>query len=212
MESGEERRTTEARIIMTMDAGAITVRCEGQVKAGWKSMKQRITKSVKKMPVKMESEHRAVTNNEADHRTAFERKGRGCTPRAHRSPEPCSSHNPSLLFNTRLFPTPLASLHHMPPPLFPILAVLVVVAALVACAAFLVPKGPNQVYVFCSSFLTLLSPEPSSTIRTALMLTLTAAYLMWMITYLAQLHPLIRTYPAHVAAMSSYIEQNPFIQ
>ncbi|KAF7771593.1 hypothetical protein Agabi119p4_5904 [Agaricus bisporus var. burnettii] len=66
----------------------------------------------------------------------------------------------------------------MPPPLFPILAVLVVVAALVACTAFLVPKGPNQV-----------------TIRTALMLTLTAAYLMWMITYLAQLHPLIQ--PVH---------------
>ncbi|KXN80851.1 V-type proton ATPase subunit e [Leucoagaricus sp. SymC.cos] len=59
--------------------------------------------------------------------------------------------------------------------LFPVLAMLVVTAALITCSALFVPKGPNQV-----------------TVRTALMLAFAALYLMWAVTYMAQLHPLIR--------------------
>ncbi|KAF9450087.1 hypothetical protein P691DRAFT_811225 [Macrolepiota fuliginosa MF-IS2] len=59
--------------------------------------------------------------------------------------------------------------------LAPVLFVFVLAAALVTCSALFVPKGPHQV-----------------TIRTALMLTFAATYLMWMVTYMAQLHPLIQ--------------------
>jgi len=56
----------------------------------------------------------------------------------------------------------------------PIAFVFVVIAALMTCSALLVPKGSNQVVI-----------------RTSLMITLAAGYLLWMVTYLAQLHPLI---------------------
>ncbi|KAF5359672.1 hypothetical protein D9756_003504 [Leucocoprinus leucothites] len=59
--------------------------------------------------------------------------------------------------------------------IFPVFAALVATLVLMACSAIFVPKGPNQV-----------------TIRTALMLTFAATYLMWMVTYMAQLHPLIQ--------------------
>ncbi|KIY51706.1 hypothetical protein FISHEDRAFT_31843, partial [Fistulina hepatica ATCC 64428] len=51
---------------------------------------------------------------------------------------------------------------------------LIVVAGLMICAALFTPKGPNQVVI-----------------RTGIMLTLASCYLMWMIAYLAQLHPLV---------------------
>jgi len=55
-----------------------------------------------------------------------------------------------------------------------VLFAFVVAAASMTAVALFTPKGPNQV-----------------TIRTALMLTLACCYLMWMITYMAQLHPMI---------------------
>ncbi|KIM40629.1 hypothetical protein M413DRAFT_46507, partial [Hebeloma cylindrosporum] len=58
--------------------------------------------------------------------------------------------------------------------IFPVLFVFVVTAALMTAAALFTPKGPQQV-----------------TIRTGLMLALASCYLMWMVTYMAQLHPLI---------------------
>ncbi|KAJ7928788.1 ATPase, V0 complex, subunit E1/e2, partial [Mycena leptocephala] len=58
--------------------------------------------------------------------------------------------------------------------ILPIFFILAIVAALMTCAALFTPKGPQQVVY-----------------RTAIMLTLAACYLMWMVTYLAQLHPLL---------------------
>ncbi|KAF9018126.1 hypothetical protein BDZ89DRAFT_960473 [Hymenopellis radicata] len=58
--------------------------------------------------------------------------------------------------------------------ILPIFLVLVVVAALMTASALFVPKGPDQVVI-----------------RTGLMIALAACYLMWMVTYLAQLHPLV---------------------
>ncbi|KAF5327147.1 hypothetical protein D9619_004098 [Psilocybe cf. subviscida] len=58
---------------------------------------------------------------------------------------------------------------------FPVFLMLAVTAGLMTAAALFTPKGPQQV-----------------TIRTMLMLTFAACYLMWMVTYLAQLHPLIQ--------------------
>ncbi|KAF8554588.1 ATPase, V0 complex, subunit E [Imleria badia] len=58
--------------------------------------------------------------------------------------------------------------------MFPIVFILVIVLGLMACGYLFVPKGPQQ-----------------TTIRTSIMLTLACCYLMWMITYMAQLHPLI---------------------
>ncbi|KJA16509.1 hypothetical protein HYPSUDRAFT_147658 [Hypholoma sublateritium FD-334 SS-4] len=60
---------------------------------------------------------------------------------------------------------------------FPVLFMLVVTAALMTVAALFTPKGPQQV-----------------TIRTSLMLALAACHLMWMVTYMAQLHPLVCEY------------------
>ncbi|KAJ8502519.1 hypothetical protein ONZ45_g11673 [Pleurotus djamor] len=57
---------------------------------------------------------------------------------------------------------------------FTIVIALFVILGLMACAAFFTPKGPHQV-----------------TIRTSAMLTLASCYLIWMITYIAQLHPLV---------------------
>ncbi|KAJ7762005.1 ATPase, V0 complex, subunit E1/e2 [Mycena maculata] len=56
----------------------------------------------------------------------------------------------------------------------PIIFILAIVVVLMTCAAIFTPKGPQQVVI-----------------RTAIMLTLATCYLMWMVTYLAQLHPLI---------------------
>ncbi|KAF8800825.1 hypothetical protein BYT27DRAFT_7174966 [Phlegmacium glaucopus] len=62
--------------------------------------------------------------------------------------------------------------------ILPVLIVFVAIACLMTASALFVPKGPHQV-----------------TVRTALMLTFAACYLLWMVTYLAQLHPLIS--PVH---------------
>ncbi|KAH9972054.1 ATPase, V0 complex, subunit E1/e2, partial [Lactifluus volemus] len=56
---------------------------------------------------------------------------------------------------------------------FPVVLLFFVVIGLMATSWFSVRKGPQQ-----------------TLIRTSLMLTLTCCYLMWAITYLAQLHPL----------------------
>ncbi|GLB40264.1 putative ATP synthase subunit H [Lyophyllum shimeji] len=58
--------------------------------------------------------------------------------------------------------------------ILPVPFVLVVVVALMTCAALFTPKGPHQ-----------------TTIRSSIMIALVACYLLWAITYLAQLHPLI---------------------
>ncbi|KAN0092994.1 ATPase, V0 complex, subunit e1/e2 [Tylopilus felleus] len=58
--------------------------------------------------------------------------------------------------------------------MFPVTSVLVVVLGLMLCGYLFVPKGPQQ-----------------TTIRTSILLTLACCYLMWMLTYMAQLHPLI---------------------
>ncbi|EJF64543.1 ATPase, V0 complex, subunit E1/e2 [Dichomitus squalens] len=57
----------------------------------------------------------------------------------------------------------------------PTLFVLAIVLGLMAAAWFSTPKGPNQ-----------------TLIRTSILLTLTCCYLMWTVTYLAQVHPLER--------------------
>ena len=66
-------------------------------------------------------------------------------------------------------------------------------AALAVVGWFVVPKGKNQMYVTTSKGPVLLcnADLSSSVIRTSIALTLTCTYLMWAITYLAQLHPLI---------------------
>ncbi|KAG2047251.1 hypothetical protein BDR06DRAFT_897826 [Suillus hirtellus] len=56
----------------------------------------------------------------------------------------------------------------------PVIFILAVVLGLIACGYLFVPKGPHQ-----------------TIIRTAIMLTFASCYLMWMVTYMAQLHPLI---------------------
>ncbi|KAK7690755.1 hypothetical protein QCA50_005854 [Cerrena zonata] len=57
----------------------------------------------------------------------------------------------------------------------PVVFVLVIVLGLMLGAWLFTPKGPQQTLV-----------------RTSVMLALSACYLMWMVTYLAQLHPLER--------------------
>ncbi|KAG1851481.1 ATPase, V0 complex, subunit E1/e2 [Suillus subalutaceus] len=59
----------------------------------------------------------------------------------------------------------------------PVIFILAIVLGLMACGYLFVPKGPHQ-----------------TTIRTAIILTLASCYLMWMVTYMAQLHPLITPY------------------
>ncbi|TCD65695.1 H(+)-transporting V0 sector ATPase subunit e [Steccherinum ochraceum] len=56
---------------------------------------------------------------------------------------------------------------------FPALVILVIVLGLMACSWVFTRKGENQ-----------------TLIRTALLLTLACCYLMWMVTFLAQVHPL----------------------
>ncbi|OSX58885.1 hypothetical protein POSPLADRAFT_1090653, partial [Postia placenta MAD-698-R-SB12] len=55
----------------------------------------------------------------------------------------------------------------------PTVFVLAIVLALMACSWFATPKGPQQ-----------------TLIRTSCMLTLACCYLMWAVTYLAQVFPL----------------------
>ncbi|WVO18350.1 V-type proton ATPase subunit E [Cryptococcus depauperatus] len=55
-----------------------------------------------------------------------------------------------------------------------IIWVAIVIAAVGAVGWFIVPKGKNQ-----------------TLFRSSLLLTLTCCYLMWAVTYLCQLHPLI---------------------
>ncbi|KZV94412.1 hypothetical protein EXIGLDRAFT_673109 [Exidia glandulosa HHB12029] len=57
---------------------------------------------------------------------------------------------------------------------FPVFALLVVALGLMAASWFGVPKGPQQ-----------------TLLRSSFMLTVACCYLLWAITYLAQLHPLI---------------------
>jgi ATP synthase subunit H. len=79
----------------------------------------------------------------------------------------------------------------------PVVFILVIVLGLMTCAALFTPKGPNQMSVALPSSATFnvltsaFNPHFDSVIRTAVMITLAACYLMWMVTYLAQLHPLI---------------------
>ncbi|KAF6757315.1 ATPase, V0 complex, subunit E1/e2 [Ephemerocybe angulata] len=58
--------------------------------------------------------------------------------------------------------------------LFPIFLVLAITLGLMSASFLFVRKGPNQ-----------------AVIRTSLMLTFAVCYLTWMVTYLAQLHPLM---------------------
>ncbi|KZT19121.1 hypothetical protein NEOLEDRAFT_1183635 [Neolentinus lepideus HHB14362 ss-1] len=57
---------------------------------------------------------------------------------------------------------------------FPVVVILAIVLGLMAVTWFTTPKGPNQ-----------------TLIRTSVMLTLSCCYLVWMVTYMAQVHPLI---------------------
>ncbi|KIR26943.1 V-type proton ATPase subunit E [Cryptococcus deuterogattii LA55] len=57
---------------------------------------------------------------------------------------------------------------------FHVVFVAFVIAAIGAAGWFITPKGKNQ-----------------TLLRTSLLLTLACCYLMWAITYLCQLHPLI---------------------
>ncbi|UOH84620.1 V-type proton ATPase subunit E [Cryptococcus neoformans] len=65
---------------------------------------------------------------------------------------------------------------------FHVVFVAFVIAAIGAAGWFVTPKGKNQ-----------------TLLRTSLLLTLACCYLMWAITYLCQLHPLIsRFFPGYV--------------
>ncbi|WWD17068.1 V-type proton ATPase subunit E [Kwoniella shandongensis] len=57
---------------------------------------------------------------------------------------------------------------------FHVVLVGMIIAAIGAVSWFVLPKGKNQ-----------------TLLRSSILLTLTSCYLMWAITYLAQLHPLI---------------------
>ncbi|ORY76261.1 ATP synthase subunit H-domain-containing protein [Leucosporidium creatinivorum] len=74
-----------------------------------------------------------------------------------------------------------------------IIYVFVVLAAVAAAGFMAVRKGENQVVI-----------------RTSIILVISACYLMWAITYLAQLHPLIKPRrsdlkPSHVGPESDYL-------
>ncbi|KAF4340357.1 v-type H+-transporting ATPase subunit H [Fusarium beomiforme] len=64
---------------------------------------------------------------------------------------------------------------------------LVVIAALCVASWFLAPKGENQV-LLATTQLTL---SPYRLWRSSAILAIVSCYLMWAITFLAQLHPLI---------------------
>ncbi|TEB34797.1 hypothetical protein FA13DRAFT_1625498 [Coprinellus micaceus] len=65
--------------------------------------------------------------------------------------------------------------------LFPVFLALAVTLGLMFAAFVFVRKGPNQVLL-----------------RSSLMLTFAVCYLTWMITYLAQMNPLMGTFPSRV--------------
>ncbi len=74
--------------------------------------------------------------------------------------------------------------------IFPVIAFLVIVLGLMAVAWLGTPKGANQTFVASTQeqpavVLNFLSHR---LIRTSFMLTLACCYLIWMTTYLAQLH------------------------
>ncbi len=77
--------------------------------------------------------------------------------------------------------------------ILPVFLVLVIIAALMTAAALFVPKGPNHTSVTTFSALptTNFDNALNRVIRTGLMIALAACYLMWMVTYMAQLHPLV---------------------
>ncbi|TFK20721.1 ATPase, V0 complex, subunit E [Coprinopsis marcescibilis] len=58
--------------------------------------------------------------------------------------------------------------------LFPVILMLIVTLGLMSASFLFTRKGPNQVVI-----------------RTSLMLTLAVCFLTWMITYMAQMNPLI---------------------
>lgn len=72
----------------------------------------------------------------------------------------------------------------------PVVFVLALVLGLMGASWTFTRKGPNQTYVLdvCCNYS--LSTN-IRLIRTSLLLTLTCCYLMWAVTYLAQVHPLI---------------------
>jgi V-type H+-transporting ATPase subunit e len=87
----------------------------------------------------------------------------------------------------------------------PTLFVFVVVLGLMAAAWTFTPKGQNQTYA---------SSDPTSAtlvdcfvrlIRSSVLLTLTCCYLMWMVTYLAQVHPLICEFMAIVVSRRAHL-------
>ncbi|KAH7104345.1 ATPase, V0 complex, subunit E1/e2 [Auriculariales sp. MPI-PUGE-AT-0066] len=57
---------------------------------------------------------------------------------------------------------------------FPVFALFVIALGLMAVSWLATPKGPQQ-----------------TLLRTSFLLTIACTYLMWAITYLAQLHPLV---------------------
>lgn len=77
-----------------------------------------------------------------------------------------------------------------------VLFVLVIVAALGITSWVLAPKGANQTCAFPVFQRGCAETETTGfrLIRTSSLLALACCYLMWMLTYMAQLHPLISTH------------------
>lgn len=77
----------------------------------------------------------------------------------------------------------------------PVLAVLALVIALMFVGWLATPKGPQQTCVITVSACRLeeliLDALSNRLVRTGIILALTCCYLMWMVTYMAQLHPII---------------------
>ena len=88
---------------------------------------------------------------------------------------------------------------------------LVVIAALCVASWFLAPKGENQVSVLVSAALRSPSPYDLLTLdyhrlwRSSLILAIVSCYLMWAITFMAQLHPLIA--PRRTGIREEYLDE-----
>jgi V-type H+-transporting ATPase subunit e len=96
----------------------------------------------------------------------------------------------------------------------PTLFVLALVLGLMAATWVFTPKGPNQTCVRSPSApgLVVAHATPGRLVRSSVLLTLTCCYLMWMVTYLAQVNPLIgekRVFPLHMPRSSAFL-QGPF--